>query len=120
MATIIVIEDDADLRQLLVEELEDAGHEVLEAGNGAEGLAVIKAGAPDVIISDIGMPVMDGYALREKLQGCARFRSTPFFFVSALAFQQAIDKGMSIGAEAFLTKPVDYDVLLDRIAACAA
>ena len=60
MATVIVIEDDADLRELLVEELEEAGHHMLEAGNGAEGLAAIKAGDPDVIIADIGMPEMDG------------------------------------------------------------
>ena len=117
MATIIVIEDDADLRQLLLEELEDAGHRVLGASNGVEGLAAIKAVSPDVIISDIGMPEMDGYELRQLLESCPRFRSTPFFFVSALAFQEALDKGMSIGADAFLTKPVDYDVLLSRIEA---
>ncbi|MEZ5934819.1 MAG: response regulator [Alphaproteobacteria bacterium] len=120
MATIIVIEDDPDLLQLLVEELEDAGHRVLAAGNGVEGLAAIKAGNPDVIISDVCMPVMDGYQLRQRLESCPRFRSTPFFFVSALAFQQAIDKGFSIGADAFLTKPVDYDVLLSRIKAAIA
>ena len=116
---IIVIEDDPDLRQLLVEELEDAGHDLIEAGDGAEGLARIKAESPDVIISDIGMPRMDGYQLRQRLQTCRRFSDTPFFFVSALAFQQAIDKGLSIGAHEFLAKPVDFDVLLSRIEACA-
>jgi len=120
MAKIIIIEDDPDLRQLLVEELEDAGHDLIEAGDGVEGLDRIKADNPDVIISDIGMPHMDGYQLRQRLQGCPRFSSTPFFFVSALAFQQAIDKGLSIGAHEFLTKPVDFDVLLSRIEACAA
>ncbi|MEZ5934854.1 MAG: response regulator [Alphaproteobacteria bacterium] len=120
MATIIVIEDDADLRQILVDELEDAGHQVLDARNGVEGLEAIKASEPDVIVSDIGMPEMDGYQLRKRLQTCPRFSATPFFFVSALAFQQAIDKGMRIGADAFLTKPVDFDVLLDRITAAVA
>ena len=119
MAKIIVIEDDLDLRQLLADELEDAGHDIVEAGDGIEGLARIKAECPDVIISDIGMPRMDGYQLRQRLQGCPQFRDTPFLFLSALAFQQAIDKGLSIGADHYLTKPVDYDVLLSRIAAYA-
>lgn len=65
-------DDDTDLRELLVEELEDAGHQVLEAGNGVEGLAAIKAGDLDVIISDIGMPEMDGYQLRQCLETCRR------------------------------------------------
>lgn len=120
MAKIIVVEDEPDLREMLVEELEDAGHDILEAGDGAEGLARIKAEDPDIIISDIGMPRMDGYQLRLRLQSCPRFADTPFFFVSALAFHQAIDKGLSIGAHEFLAKPVDFDVLLSRIDACAA
>lgn len=120
MATVIVIEDDADLRQLLVDELEDAGHETLEAGNGIDGLAMILAENPDVIISDIGMPRMDGYQLKQKLQDLPRHSATPFLFVSALAYQQAIDKGLSVGADHYLTKPVDFDALLTRIEACAA
>ena len=120
MAKIIVVEDDVDLRGLLVEELEDAGHVIFEAGDGVEGLATIKAENPDVIISDIGMPRMDGYQLRERLRRCPRFSNTPFFFVSALAFQEAIEEGLSIGADEFLSKPVDFDVLLARIDACAA
>ena len=119
MATVIVIEDDVDLRQILVEELEDAGHQVLEAGNGVEGLAAIKAGDPDVIISDIGMPLMDGFQLKERLQSLPDHKPTPFLFLSALAFQQAIDRGISIGADRFLTKPVDFDDLLSCVEACA-
>ena len=120
MAKIIVIEDDPDLRELLVDELMDAGHDIIQARDGVEGLAMIHAEEPEVIISDIGMPRMDGYRLRQWLQTCPRFSGTPFFFVSALAFQQAIDKGLSIGADEFLTKPVDFDALLSRIEACAA
>ncbi len=120
MAKIIVVEDDVDLRGLLVEELEDAGHVIFEAGDGVEGLATIKAENPDVIISDIGMPRMDGYQLKQRLQTCPRFSDTPFLFLSALAFQQAIDKGLSIGADHYLTKPVDFDALLSRIEVCIA
>ncbi len=120
MAKIVVIEDDPDLRELLVGELEDAGHSIFEASDGAEGLATIKVESPDVIISDIGMPHMDGYQLRQRLENCPRFSNTPFFFVSALAFQQAVDKGLSIAADNYLTKPVDFGILLSRINTYAA
>lgn len=120
MAKVIIVEDEPDLRELIVEELEDAGHQTLEASDGVEGLATIKAENPDVIISDIGMPRMDGYQFRQHLQNCPRFSKTPFLFLSALAFQQAVDRGMSVGADDYLIKPVDFNVLLSRIDACAA
>ncbi|MGI9419658.1 MAG: response regulator transcription factor [Geminicoccaceae bacterium] len=119
MAKIIVIEDEDDLRQLIVEELEDAGHQTLEACDGEVGLSTILAENPDVIISDIGMPRMDGFQLKQKLQTLPKFSPTPFLFVSALAFQQAMEKGLEIGADHFLTKPVNFDELLSRVEACA-
>ncbi len=120
MAKIIVIEDEPDLRQLIVDELEDAGHKTLEAGDGAIGLETILAENPDVIISDIGMPNMDGFELKERLQTLPNHSPTPFLFLSALAFQQAMEKGINIGADHYLTKPVDFDDLLSRIDACSA
>lgn len=120
MAKIIVIEDEEELRQLIVDELEDAGHETLEADNGVVGLSTILAEKPDVIISDIGMPEMDGLQLRAKLHTLSKHRPTPFLFLSALASQQAIDEGLDAGADHYLTKPVDFDDLLSRIEACAS
>lgn len=119
MAKIIVIEDEEELRQLIVDELEDAGHETLEASDGVIGLMTILAENPDVIISDIGMPRMDGFQLKKKLQALPKHSPTPFLFLSALAFQQAIDEGLNIGADHYFMKPVDFDDLLSRIEACA-
>jgi DNA-binding response OmpR family regulator len=115
MAKVIVIEDEENLRQLIVDELEDAGHQALEAGDGVDGLTTIMEENPDIIISDIGMPRMDGFQLKQKLQELPKHSPTPFLFVSALAFQQAVEKGISIGADQFMTKPVDFDELLSRI-----
>ena len=115
MAKVIVIEDEEELRQLIVDELEDAGHETIEAGDGVDGLEAIMAENPDVIISDIGMPRMDGYQLRQRLQELPKHSPTPFLFLSALAFQQAMDKGMKVGADEFMTKPVNFDDLLTKI-----
>lgn len=115
MAKVIVIEDEEELRQLIIDELKDAGHETLEAGDGVDGLEAIMAESPDVIISDIGMPRMDGYQLRQKLQELPKHSPTPFLFLSALAFQQAMDKGTDVGADEFMTKPVNFDDLLTKI-----
>lgn len=120
MAKIIVIEDEEDLRQLIVEELMEAGYETLEAGDGVDGLRTILAENPDVIISDIGMPGMDGFQLKEKLQTLPNYSPTPFLFLSALAFQTAMERGINIGADHYLTKPVDFDDLLSRIETYAA
>jgi len=115
MAKVIVIEDEEELRQLIIEELKDAGHETIEADNGVDGLEAIVAESPDVIISDIGMPRMDGYQLRQKLKEMPKHGPTPFVFLSALAFQQAVDKGMNVGADDYMTKPVNFDDLLTKI-----
>ncbi len=115
MAKIVVVEDEEELRQLIVEELEDAGHQALEAGDGVDGLSTIMAENPDLIISDVGMPRMDGFQLKQKLQELPNHSPTPFLFLSALAFQQAVERGMSVGADEFMTKPVDFEDLLSRI-----
>ncbi|MEM9627789.1 MAG: response regulator transcription factor [Pseudomonadota bacterium] len=115
MAKIVVIEDEPELRELIVDELEDAGHHAVEASDGVEGLAAIKAENPDMIISDIGMPRMDGYELRRRLQGCARFSDTPFMFLSAYPPQNALAEGIDVGAVNYFTKPVDFGSLLARI-----
>jgi len=75
----------------------------------------IRAENPDVIISDIGLLRMDSYQLKQKLQDLPRYSATPFLFVSALAYLEATDKGLSIGADHYLTKPVNFDALLSRI-----
>ncbi|MEM9442415.1 MAG: response regulator [Pseudomonadota bacterium] len=115
MAKIVVVEDEEELRQLIVDELEDAGHQALEAGDGIDGLITIMAENPDLIISDVGMPRMDGFQLKQKLQELPNHSPTPFLFLSALAFQQAVERGMSVGADEFMTKPVDFEDLLSRI-----
>lgn len=118
MAKVVVVEDEPELRHLLVGELQDAGHEIAEAGDGFEGLASIEAQKPDVIISDIGMPRMDGYELWKCVQGCPHLSEIPFLFLSAFPPQDADAEGIRIGAEDYFTKPVDFDDLLSRIDIC--
>ncbi len=113
MARILCVEDEDDIRADIVEELMDAGHEVFAASNGEEGLRAIPDFRPDLIISDCLMPKMTGLELFQALhRDLPDFASTPFVFLSAHADKSHVEEGMNLGADAYLTKPVDFDQLL--------
>jgi DNA-binding response OmpR family regulator len=116
MTTILCIEDEATLRQDLSEELEDAGYKVKQACDGDEGLAMIIKHKPDLVLCDITMPTKNGYTLlsevREKYPLLAEM---PFIFISALAGREEILTGLKCGADTYLTKPIDFELLLTTI-----
>lgn len=118
MAKILCIEDETDLRENIVEELNDAGYETIEAANGQEGLDAILACKPDLVLCDIRMPVMDGHQLlkhvRENLPDLA---DTPFIFLTALDSRDNVVSGKILGADDYLTKPIDFDLLLATVKA---
>ena len=113
MARILCVEDEDDIRADIVEELMDAGHEVFAASNGLEGLEAVPAFRPDLIISDCLMPKMTGLEFFQALRrDLSDFADTPFVFLSAHADKSHVEEGMELGANAYLTKPVDFDRLL--------
>ncbi len=115
---VLCIEDDRETASLLCEELVDRGFNVVVAHNGHDGLAAILKDPPDIVLSDIGMPGMSGFELLERLTSMApRFESMPFIFLTALGDQRTELRGWQLGADDYLTKPVDYDVLAARIGA---
>lgn len=112
MARIVVVEDETELRELIVEEMTDFGHEVHAACNGAEGLRAIEARNPDIVLADINMPVMNGYQMRSQLKDKRPdLARKPFIFVSAYADKADIADGMLLGADHYVTKPIDFDLL---------
>lgn len=116
MTKILCVEDEVDIRQILMEELSDVGYEVLEAGDGREGLDVIIEENPDLVLCDITMPVMDGHSMLTALRDNHPDQAdTPFIFLSALADREHILQGKSLGADDYLTKPVDIDMLIATI-----
>lgn len=115
---ILCVDDDLCARADVAEELAAAGHEVTEAGNGAEALVALQDRKPDLILCDITMPVMGGYDLlrvvREKRPD---LNDVPFIFLSGLGERAEIIRSKHIGADDFLTKPVDYEHLLATVKA---
>lgn len=116
MITVLCVEDETEVRSLIAEELEDAGITVLQAENGREGLAKILSQRPDIVISDITMPEMDGLSLLGELHiNHPEFAGTPFLFLTALSDREKMIEGLQAGAESYLTKPVDFDILMAKI-----
>lgn len=115
---ILIIEDDRDAACLIGEELEDRGFDVETAHNGRTGLDAILRRPPDLVLSDVGMPGMSGFDLLERLTSMEpRFDSMPFVFLTALGDHDSELRGWKLGADDYLTKPVDYDVLAALISA---
>jgi DNA-binding response OmpR family regulator len=113
MAKILCVEDEALIRKLVVEELQDEGHQTIEAGNGEEGLTAIVAEKPDLVLCDVNMPVMDGYALLTTLrESHPEFADMPFIFLSAQADREDVIAGQKLGADDYLTKPIDFEMLI--------
>lgn len=109
---ILCIEDDSETAGLIAEELTDRGYEVGVAYNGRDGLVAILRAAPDLVLADVSMPVMSGFDLLERLIAHEpRFARMPFVFLTALADHDNELKGWQLGADDYLTKPVDFDVL---------
>jgi DNA-binding response OmpR family regulator len=116
MITVLCVEDERDVRELIVEELQDAGLRVIQAENGKEGLDVILTQRPDIVISDITMPEMDGIAMLGELQiNHPQLANMPFVFLTALSDREKMIEGLGAGAESYLTKPIDFDVLMAKI-----
>ncbi|MGC2413520.1 MAG: response regulator transcription factor [Stellaceae bacterium] len=115
---ILCIEDDRETAALIVEELVDRGYAVSIAHDGSEGLAAILKIMPDLVLSDISMPVLSGFEVLERLIALApRFAKMPFVFLTALTDRDNELKGRQLGADDYVTKPIDFDVLATIIAA---
>jgi DNA-binding response OmpR family regulator len=111
--TILCIEDDRETAALIAEELVDRGFAVGVAHDGREGLAAILRQTPDLVLCDISMPFMSGFDVLERLTEIAPgFGYMPFVFLTALTDRENELKGRQLGADDFVRKPVDFDVLV--------
>jgi CheY-like chemotaxis protein len=117
VASVLVVEDHADLREMLAVLLESEGYEVQTAGNGVEALTALARGRPSVILLDLMMPVMSGDEFRERQLADPRYRDVPVICMSAAHDGRARCERMH--AAQYFQKPVDFDRLLGAVRECA-
>jgi CheY-like chemotaxis protein len=110
---VLIVEDDADLREMMAQLLSLEGFQAATVANGSEALQYLHNGhlKPDVILLDLMMPVMDGWEFRRKQQADPSLADVPVIVLSALDQSRAAD----VQAEAFLKKPLDFDRLLQLV-----
>jgi CRP-like cAMP-binding protein len=115
MKQILLIEDNQDVRENIAEILELAGYQVRTAENGKLGVEAAQAQAPDLIVCDIMMPVLDGYGVLHMLAKQPATASVPFIFLTAKAERSDMRKGMEMGADDYITKPFEEIELLNAV-----
>lgn len=115
MKTILLIEDDEDVRENTAEMLELAHYRVLRASNGKQGVDLARKETPDLILCDIMMPDLDGYGVLHMLVRSPETAEIPFIFLSAKAERTDVRRGMELGADDYLTKPFEESELLNAI-----
>ncbi len=114
---VLVVDDSRLIRMMIVNRLVQQGFEVLEAENGVEGLEAAIAHTPEVIISDVMMPRMDGFEFCRKIRENEKTRDIFFIISTAIEDQQSRIKGLSVGCNEYLNKPVSAEELVLRIGA---
>jgi two-component system, sensor histidine kinase and response regulator len=111
MAKIVIIDDDALMCNMIIETLAEKGHETFSALDGRAGIALIENKLPDLVISDIMMPELDGYQCLELIRSNSRIDTIPVILLSGINEFGAIRKGMVLGADDYLVKPFSHEDL---------
>lgn len=115
MKTILVADDNAVSRELMREALETEEWLVIEACNGREVLERMAEATPDLVLMDIQMPDLDGFAALGELRKDPRFSTVPVLALTAFAMKGDCEKALAAGFEGYVTKPVDIAALRKRI-----
>ena len=119
---ILVVDDDPDMRDALTMILESRDYEIVTAQNGLEALASLKADKPDLMILDLLMPKMDGFAVLKELEDgrWAKYRETPILIMSSVREEASrrryeLETALMLEVDDYVEKPVSPDVLLERV-----
>ena len=115
MARVLVIDDETGIGHVIRLLLESQGHEVIVAADGSRGFALAQRQSPDVVILDVMMPVMDGFAVLEALRQDPRTASMPVVMLSALIAEEVEQRCLALGAAAYVRKPFEADALLGAL-----
>jgi two-component system alkaline phosphatase synthesis response regulator PhoP len=114
-AKILIVDDEPDCISIIQCRLEWCHHQVITATNGEEGLQTAEKEKPDIILLDTNMPVMNGQEMLERLRKHPILKDTPVIMVTALCEKQDIAAASAIGVEDYVTKPIDFTSLIEKI-----
>ena len=117
MPLVVVMEDDAATRTLVASVLRKEGYDVLSADNGISGLELVRQNKPDLVISDVQMPLMDGFAMLQALRADPALLHTPVVLLTSLQERAHMRIGMTSGADDYITKPFSPKELVARAGA---
>lgn len=115
--TILVVDDEKDLLDLIEYNLKKEGFDVLKAENGEEGIKIAKEHKPDLVLMDIMMPKMDGMEAVEKMRADDELKSIPIIFLTARSDEKTEVEGLNKGGDDYITKPISTTKLISRIKA---
>jgi DNA-binding response OmpR family regulator len=109
---ILCIEDDLETASLIAEEFEERGYEVMLAHDGQTGFSAVLKSQPDIVLCDVSMPIMSGFEVLDRLTALTpRFAAMPFIFLTALGDRDNQLKGRRLGADDYVLKPIDFEIL---------
>ena len=120
MMTVLTVDDSRTMREMLRHVLTDAGYRVVQAEDGVHGLEMLAGDAPDVIVTDINMPRMDGFGFIEEVRGDPRHRAVPILVLTTESDAAKKDRARMAGATGWIVKPFNPTRLVDAIRRVAA
>jgi CheY-like chemotaxis protein len=110
---ILVADDDADVRELVVFRLEHAGYEVITAADGEEAVELALERKPDLCVVDVMMPKLDGFEVTERVRAAPELADTKILLLTASVHESAIERGLAVGADDYIAKPFSSEEFLD-------
>ena len=115
MKKILIVDDEPNIVMTLEYTFKKSNYEVFIARDGQEALDILKTNFPDVIILDIMMPMVDGFATLEQIRKNANLQHTKVMFLSAKNKESDIEKGLALGADAYMTKPFSIKKVMEKV-----
>lgn len=114
-AKVLIVDDELFNLDYLEQALEDSNYQITTATNGQEALDKIQSGQPDLVLLDLAMPIMDGFAVLERVKADSILRDIPVIIISADHDSKSIVRGIKQGADDYLTKPVNAELLVKKV-----
>ena len=112
---VLIVDDELFNIDYLQQELEECNYDLITASNGKEALERIRNEQPDLVLLDLMMPVMDGFAVLRQVKADPDLREVPIIIISAANNSRSVVKGIKLGAEDYITKPINEKFLLQKV-----